>query len=295
MAIDAKVTFNLRYKQAGNSFSLYNNTPSLEALGIQPGGAKGPVDRLWLSYLPLLGTGVEAPYVRISDEKIVGDSLFFDRTYVTIGSEAIPPAGINVVQVKTIHEDFPDFYDTSVLVVLAASTTQKGRIFMRFVPDDIINYPIGLNPDRNWDKQFEAFKKQLIADKWCIRSLADANAQPRFKIKSITRAAAGDPVTVTTFDAVNYAAKDIVRLSRVKSATLSNGVYTVLDAPSSTTFRLQGTEGSTLAVSTKGSVRRLIVQYPAITNAGYRYVTRRKSGRPFGVPRGRLPARSSSL
>lgn len=295
MPITAKVTFNFRYKQAGNSFSLYNVTPSLEQLGNTPDGKSGPVEKLIQLWMQLLGTGVECPYVRVSDETIVGDSLFFDRSYITIGTQDIPPTGINTVLVKTIESDFPDFYDTSALVVLSASTTQKGRIFMRFIPDDLVQYPLGLVPNRNWDNGFKAFVKQLIADKWCIRSLADANVNKRFKIKAVTRTAAGENLTVETFEAHGIVAKDTVRVSRVVGSAGTNGVFTVDTAPSATTLTLLNTAGTTVKVGSKGTVRKLQVLYPAITAAAYRYATRRKSGRPFGAPRGRQKRRPISL
>ena len=287
MSITAKATFVFRYKQAGYSFSLYNICPSLESLA-DPKTGKGPIDNLLKQYMQLLGTNVESPYCRVSDEALRGDSLFFDRTYQTISTSTVPPAtAINQVLVKTIEDDYPDFYDTSALVVLAASTTQKGRIFMRFLPDNIVNYPIGLNPDVNWDKQFTRFVQQLITDKWCVKCLADANTEKPINIQTVTRTAPGANLLVTTFATHGYAAQNVVRLSKVQGAPSINGIYTVDTVPTGTTFTLANTSGLALGGYTLGTVRRRIVQYPAITAGGYRYVTRRKAGRPFGAPVGR--------
>lgn len=287
MSVTAKVTFVYRYKQAGYTFSLYNVCPSLESLA-DPKTGKGPVDNLQKAFMQLLGTTVESPYVRVSDEALRGDSLFFDRNYITIGPETTPQqTAINVVQVKVIIDDFPDFYDTGALVIFAASTTQKGRMTLRFIPDSIINYPIGLNPDRNWDNGFRKFAAQLVADKWCVKCLADANTEKPFQIQTVTRTAAGTNLLVTTFATHGYAAQNVVRLSKVQGLPNINGIYTIDTVPTGTTFTLANTKGDQLAGWTLGNVRRRIIQYPAITSAGYRYVTRRKAGRPFGAPVGR--------
>jgi hypothetical protein len=287
MSINAKATFYFRYKQAGYTFSLYNVCPSLEALtgGAKPKGS--PIDNALQAYMQLLGSGVESPYVRVSDQAIAGDSLFYDRTYVTISTEDITSPGINTVQVKVITGDFPDFYDTAALVTLSASNTQKGRIFMRFIPDSLVQYPFGLVPDRNWDNAFKRFIAQLITDKWCLRCLVDANTNAPKPIIQVARPAANQEYLVNTFVNHGFNPNQTVRLSRVQGTNAPNGVYLVSTTPSATSFTLSGTAGTDLTIFTKGSARLRAFGYPAIVSGGYRYVTRRKAGRPFGTPVGR--------
>lgn len=303
MTVTAKATFNLTYKVAGNSFSLYNVAASLEALGQGTEQNLSPVDKLIRAYLTLLGVDVECPYIRLSDENLIGDALPLDRTYLTFNAEnggALQPAtssanSSGIVQVKTAVDSFPDFYDTSVMVSVAASNTQKGRIFMRFIPDSIVSYPVGLKPTKLWLDAFDNFKKAVIDGKWCIKSLGDANTFKPYKIKQITRNASGENLTVTTQAPYELAVNNTVRISRADGVGFQNGLYIIDTTPTTTTFTLQGTAGTSLVVAKGGTVRKREYQYPVIKTVQFRYVTRRKSGRPFGQPVGRRPRIVPSL
>jgi hypothetical protein len=288
MAIVAKCTFFLRYQQAGVSFNIYSKPDNLEAM-LQPTGAakNSKIDRFWLTFLPMLGSGITGPYVRISNEAVRNDSLFFDKQYLTISTNDIPQNGINVVQVKVIDSDEPDFCNTSALVSLAASSTQKGRLFMRFIPDNIVDYPVGLNPTIEWDKQFKKWVALLVADQWCIRCLADDVTQPPKPIQKVFRTASGENLSVTTYENHGYNVKDVVRISKVSGSAGTNGIFTVDTVTNATTFTLRNTTGTTINVGTGGFARKRVFEYPTITNAGYRRVTGRKAGRPFGSPVGR--------
>lgn len=289
MPVTAKCTFFMKYKSAGVSFSLYNVVASLEALTTARGQRGSIIDVFLQRYMTLLGAGVECPYVRISNEEVVGDSLFFDKTYITIASGIIPQTTPRVVQVKSADDDNPDAPNTAILISLAASTTQKGRVFQRFVPDNAINYPIGLNPDQPWSKAFDAWLAAVVADKWCIRALGDATAYPSKAITTITRAAPGDNMTVTTLANHGLNVGNVVRIGRNSGGKGVNGVWTVGSTPTTTTFTLLNSAGATLSVGTGGYVRQRIFQFPQITSGTYRRVTSRKAGRPFDVPRGRRP------
>lgn len=297
MAVTAKCTFFLTYKTAGVSFSLFNNPNSLAALTLAGVDGKSAIDRVWESYLPLLGVGVDAPYVRISDVLQAGDTEFYDKVWYTItpgasfGTPALPNAG-NVSPkaryVIPVIPDAPDFYDTSALISLSASATQKGRLFMRFQPDSIVKYPAGLNPPQNWIDAFAVFIQVLKTGQWCIRALADETSQPKHEIQTISRTASGDNVTVASYDTLAYPPKSLVRISR-SSVNTYNGIF-VVDTLVDGKVTLRNTAGtSTGKLSSGGFIRLRQYTYPVITAGTYRRVSRRKAGRPFASPVGKAP------
>lgn len=288
-AITAKVTFFVRYKQAGCSFSLYKKPDTLKELVLQsPIDKLSPIDRFVDSYVPLLGAGVEVPYVRISNEALKGDSEFYDRPRIAISTGSVNPASSKTRQVKTVTSDESDFYNTAVNVVLYASSTQKGRMFMRFVPDNIINYPVGLNPEGEWVKAFDRWKAVVAKDGWCIRALADYTTAPEKVVKNITRTVAGANLLVTTDGAHGIAPGKTVRISRsVPETTFKNGLYICDSTLTPDTMLLRNTPGSQLTVATAGTVRRHELEFVPIIDMSARNVTGRKAGRPFGLPVGR--------
>lgn len=297
MPVTAKCTFFLTYKTSSVTFSLYRQPESLEALNIFDPKTGNPVDKLIQAWMKLLGTGVEMPYVRISNEAVNGDAVFFDRQYVTIGSVdpgeggKIPDGTMKNIMVKTIIEDDPDFRNTAALVTFAANSKQKGRVFMRYIPDSIIDFPIGLKPTQEWDKGFIALVKLMKADQWRVRCLADEATNPPRKIKRIFRAAAGENLQVET--TVNHvlAVDDIIRISGVAKTSGARGVWVVDEVVSATIVKLRDSAGTATTVANKGTLRKRTYDFPVITNGAWSRVTGRKAGRPFGAPAGRVKKR----
>lgn len=297
MSVNAKVTVFTRYKQSSTTFSFYQKPTSLEALQLFDPKKGNPIDRLIKAWLRLLGNAVEVPYVRISDDSVRGDSLPYDHTYVSISNEVvgaggtIPDGTLKVTQVKTVILDDPDFRNTAVLAQFSANSRQKAHVFMRYIPDSIIDFPIGLNPTPEWDKSFIALVKLMKDDQWCIKCQKDETVNPPKNIKRVFRNAAGDNMSVETTANHNLAIDDKIRIYGVAKSSEAKGIFTVDTVVSPTVVTLRDTVGPNTSVTAKGKLRKREYEYIPITAGAWLRVTGRKAGRPFDAAAGRSKKR----
>jgi len=277
--VNVKVTWFLRYKQAGYSFSLYLVTPDLST-------ALPKAKRLAGLYMRLMGEGVEMPFFRVSDVAVTGDSLFLEEGIITVspGGTVTQPGWAGA---KAWLSDAPDFGTTAILVTFVADASSKGRMYMRLIPDGLIAYPSGYTSDPNWDKGFRDLEKEIVTQGWAMKSTASNAVNPVHKINQFTKPLAPDNVTITTHTTHGILAGERLRVGKVQGGSGLNGTWKALTVPTPLSITLEASQGADITGAMNGEVRKLTTGYTAIQSLIIRGVTGRKIGRPFGVPVGR--------
>jgi len=288
--VTTRHTFFAKFRDDGYSFSLYR-----EDVSIQDSEKRSAA--LATVIMPLLAAGVEIPYVRISDIEILGDSLLTKKAWKNAEPGMVNPASNVMVTKPAVDGEYPDMPWTAVKIKLIASTVAKGQINLRLVPDDVFVKPLGFVPDPSWDRAFDTFVDELCGKKdpatgirpgngWVLRGTAKTNVNPLRTIQGAAhQAPPGVEVSVITKEDHGFLVNDQVRLGRTGSSQL-DGVWTVSFTDGSKTFRLLNSNAVTDVIFT-GTARKIQTVSSLIKDCQHRGVTKRNSGRPFGLQVGR--------
>lgn len=279
-----KTTWMVDYGKGGFSFSHWINSDAGYS------GVGKLAEKVAQNYLNMCGDDVEINYVRVSDEKIKGDSFIVQKNFSnrpagggttkTAGAAYFPAVGGN-----------PDYWNTCALVRLGASASMYGRQYIRGIPDGVVLPPDREIRDAKWAGALGQFIKGLCADGWgmyCIPRGPDL----RQEINNI--AAAGGITTVTTKGVHGINAGSKVRISGFISSDNSvvNGIYKAIAGTGDHTVALDPRGNNPIVngrVLNWGFIWSLDKQFAAYTvdNCTFIRVSSRRAGRPFDVLVGR--------
>ena len=273
-----KATVFCEYGRGGFSFSHYRDCDShAECLT--------EVETLMASYLPLLGTGLVFPYIRVSQEKIRGDALLSKKVYGTRGQG--DPAASVTNAIKSIIDDKPDVWWTALLMRLGASPSEYGHMFVRGIPDQLAISPDGVVKDNNWSNGFDNWTKALIDGKWGGMFIPRTPAS-QIEIAKIEARAAPVGYTITTKVNHNLAVGSKFRISGYKANAglgVINGSWIVDAVRNGTEIDVLGYQGMVLPANTIAwgklwSLTKAFMLFKKDYMVPMR-LTQRKAGRPF--------------
>lgn len=283
-----KVTFFLQHGIGGHSWSLHREDDGYEK-------AMEAADKLMDVYMPLLGEGVECNYIRVSRTDIPGDARVSARKRVVInnGSGSIPGSK----QIKGVIGDSPDPGFTALLVGLGASALQKGRHYMRLIPDITVEKGGQFAFDNNWMTQFKKLKQELgPPGPWGMLAVPKGPGV-RKQILSVTEAN-GAPTQVKTMVPHGFTAGTKIRIAGLAGnpSEKFNGDWVVQQEIDGVTFSLMGSAGTANAAYAQAKpgyaapTGKTFFGFNADFIEPIRIVSRR-NGRPFGQPVGRRRAK----
>jgi len=166
--------------------------------------------------------------------------------------------------------------------VLARMTTATGRRRMQQFRGmkDLLFRNGALDPDGDFFAAAAGLKNYLIANSICIQTIDPANT-----LKDVSSVSSLG--LVTTAVAHGLSPEQIVKFFRTYSidGVLISGTFRVSTVPTATTFTVAGWDPD--LVVTKGRVRRLSYIYDPINDVQYLRASKRDTGRPFALSRGR--------
>lgn len=283
-----KVSFFLKHGIGGHSFSLFR----------QDDGYNDALARsrdLLKVYMPLLGTGTECNYIRVSRNDIPGDARVTAERRIVIGGDVTAPLG--AIQHKAVVADPPDPQFTALLINLGSSATAKGRHFMRLIPDISVAEGGVFQPSLDFTKQFDKLKDELTKNTpWGIMHVP-VGPDVRKPVVVIEETNGLYPV-VETSGPHGFTVGAKIRIGGLKGAAADkfNITTTVKAVVSAVRFSLNEAKGTAnneytqnppgYACSVEKAFAPLAVDY-----IEYVRIVSRRHGRPFGLAVGRRRAK----
>lgn len=280
-----KATFFVNWDRGGFSFSHYKVSTGHFAVMAK---AQLLIDK----YLACCGTFVEAPYIRVSKEGILGDSIVDTQFRGTIRGAGLGPPG-SLPLIKPAINDKPDPWWTSALLRLGASATIYGHQFVRGIPDQAVTTPTRTFNDLNFQGALSAYMLELKAGAWGMLAVP-RSANNQVRIQFFTTAQNGD-VTITTDGDHFINQGDDFRLSRFNRPPLKgnpNGVWVADAVPTANTITVLAYQHMSIPTlfNRAGKVWNLSKQFFEYDPLYCKLVrvTRRKAGRPSDSLVGKL-------
>lgn len=281
-----KVTFFQRYLEYGMTHSLY-----------QIGGdnahdaVEDRAHKLAEITCTLMGGKAEMPYIRVSNVDTERDATKITTGYYCLGTgEAKGPGG--AVDIEPAIQTAPDVGWTAMMCELRANPRQRGRIFLRFIPDDVVNNLPGRPRKGAWNTAFKLWKAHLEAQAngWCIRTKAkNGNTTPRKVRQIVVKGLDPSKLVVDWFGDITTVINGKIRIFGVKSFPNVNGVYSIRNVLGTAGVEIDNTAGlvDPQKVGIEGKVEYLQYDYPQITAVEEPQIRERRGGRPFGSLPGR--------
>jgi hypothetical protein len=224
--------------------------------------------------LPLLcslqGLGPVMLGYRVSD-----DTLFRDALVTLIQPPA--PGGFS---------GQPASCFTALLVRLRAAPLFSRPLYLRGLPGSIIDVRTQYNPIPAWLGLFQSFRGFLLGQTGVnVKTTITDPPQRLFKISTINT-----PNLITTLAPHGFNAGDLVVIKGPARRHNPVGLWTVGPTPGLTTFTLNGCDLPADYVYSPPlslSAQLKITSYKQVVSVIDERITERKTGRPFGAPRGR--------
>lgn len=284
-----KVTFFFEYGNYGRSMSFYKVADEEKHEDIE-------VDAHALAkvIMPLMGGGVELPYVRVSNVDSTRDASKITTGYYNLktGETAAPGSAYDVTPALG---SAPDFGWTTGMCELVASSKKKGRVFIPFLPDEVTNNTVGKPRKKAWNDAFKEFQKHLKApaNGWKIRTkVKDDTTKPR---EILHTELALDPSFVTHELAEDHgwAVGTTVFVTGFAKYPKLVGKYKTYASGDTKKVKLKNAGFYTFpaALDFGGKISIAPVEYSQIINVEEPFIRERKGGRPFDAPVGRRKRR----
>jgi hypothetical protein len=288
MSFVFRSTFFLKGKNGGHSFSLFRldngHVTCLQRAKL-----------LAQYYMKCLGVDALMSNIRVSREDVQGDSLVSSEKLQTIGPSSITEPG--TIAVKAAVADNCDAGFTSLLVNLGADAFNKGRHFMRLIPDSLVQNGGDFVFDNNWDNAFTLLRSELVRAPAWGGVYVPKGPGSRIPVVLLTRAGTGDNIHVTCSALHNFQPNQKIRLGKTKVQNADfNGAYIVDTVVSGTDFTLRGTGAPVALLAAQvppAYCSSLVKQFIPFDPAQIfpERIVERKNGRPFGLPVGRRRVR----
>lgn len=226
--------------------------------------------------LDILGREAELIALRVANDDPQRDSAL--KSFAPgDGQGQYPPAADN---------NNTDFSDTSLLVLLYATSKKKGRLFLRGIPDDVCNNAGQYTPPPFFVNKFQTWAIALAGEgSWAVRTFAPPAA--KVPITTIDQSQLTGTATIVTGAPNLLVPGDLVVFTGGRGSRGLRGRHRVLAAATDgITFRVPCNK---LLLPYDGgmSVQKVAFELTPFSSATVVRITRRKAGRPFGVPPGR--------
>lgn len=222
-----------------------------------------------------LGSTAALDFVRVSDDLVKRDS----KIYKVPARDGTP---------KSLGIGNADIANTCLVVRLDANPLTRRTLYMRGVPDAIVDFSGVYTPSPSFRTAFDAWLAQLKSDGWACRG-KDGTIVPAV-ISLITQNPVTGQVTISTATPHGFAVNQAVTIKGVKGATSVNGSWNVFNVLTTTSFTIQ-TNVLLANWLGGGTVSRLGFTLAAITDGVVMRCGERKAGRFFDSPVGRRRAR----
>jgi hypothetical protein len=220
----------------------------------------------------LLGGSSALQFVRVSDDEQKRDSQIF----------RVPS---NQQRSTTYKLNGSDPGNTSLPVRLDATDKVRRTVYMRGLPDVLVQDGGFWAPDGTWVGAWNLYLAELIGKGWAIKARTALVAP--VNVTGALQTLPGGVVTVTTAAAHGLVQGDYATISGVQGAKIINGTFAVVGPTTGTTFPIQ-LNSIMPAYTGLGTVNKLAYSLKSIAGGSYPLtVSERKAGRPFSSPRGR--------
>lgn len=222
------------------------------------------------------GAQVWTPRSRISDSQVFRNVFFQDYP-------ASAPQPISSVWPDA------DYPNTALLLKLTASGNYSVRMWMRGIPDNIVDNSGRYDPTAQFKSRLKAFFGNLTdaTQTWCVNVL-DRTVTPRV-ITAISQ------LGVVTCPLHNYPDQSVIRIKGTKGLTQANGKWriTVIDSNS---YSLNFWVAPAVAVPATGNPTSKLQTYTQVQIASCEVVraSSHKTGRPIGLLGGRRRTRKKA-
>lgn len=214
--------------------------------------------------LPLLSNDNQLIHVRVSDDVLKRDLLFFSAFQPRPGqyiSNAAPPA-------------------VSLVYVLSSGNVIRRNLFIRGVPYDAFSGE-NLTPNAFFKQQMDVFNSMLKTNNLSIAAKTITNP-----VRFVTTMTPGDGGLTTDQPVTGVTVGSTIQVLNFSTTLLPRRYYRVYAMTSESAFKLANWPATVNLVQI-GSVRlRDYTLYP-VNDAVADHVGERKVGRPFGLPAGR--------
>ncbi len=264
MAVNGKVNFFLKETDAGAGWSETYYYSSVDLPNVL---VKAIV--LAKKRLACLPFSVALPYVRVADDAIQRDSLVY-----------VPPAIYGALNQPDQQVDVPW---NAILCRLSSGSLYRRQLYLRGAPDSLIVEPENLLGLPSFTTPFNAFLKELSTANWAIRCFDRGPANPVKPINQIAKLVT--PVKIN-LPAHGWNTGDKVRISHSAYRPV-NAAWPIAVVDADNFVLLNSTVAPPLDIFGSGTAHRLVVVYEPIDQAIPVRQTKRNTGRPFDLLRGR--------
>jgi hypothetical protein len=228
----------------------------------------------------MLTASTRIPYVRVSDEAIAGDARVTTNPAFSPIVGAVPIIG--------------DLAWTGMLVRMEATDIYRRSMILRGIPDNVAD---ASNPDGplvgDLLERFNVYRDRLKNDTWQMRATNRGVGFERKRVISVSFSNVTHALTLTV-NAHGYAQGDQIRLSNFRLNPKLNRVFFVDVVTAVNSFAVivpELQDWDPLKYSGTAFVRKHGVLYPDIAETSFVRFSKRDTGRPFGLTRGRARAR----
>lgn len=244
--------------------------------------------KLAVKRMILCGSGIDLPFIRVSDLAIRGDAFDGGQPGYTT---TINKDGFLFVKPKATGET-ADVGGVATIFTISSQNVTVGRIYARGLPDGFdINDRI-FNPDNNWDTAFDAFAAEFAsaAGNWVV--LRKSKSTPANTDRVIAALAVlGSNLSIIHTTTVAFVPGETVAIRGMKTVDgkrFSGNFIVISSAAGTTTVYKTFADPQPVFTLAKGTIQSATPGTLGTLRISYsRLTTTRKAGRPFGVPVGR--------
>lgn len=282
-----RVQWMFQAQAAGWSESLYRDGADYEAA--LDAGMQYAYKRL-----ALCGKGVRITSVRVSKTGVNGDARAKQAQLTTSPADVLANPNYQYVPPAYENANVVDPW-TGMNCRLVADGVERGRIYMRGLPDDLFDGVTGFVPNQAWINAFIEYVN-LVKGGYSIRGYPRATVLDRKPIDDLIPATgAADTAVVKAFGLGAIEGQHVyIGKARTDKGTFS-GRFVLGDGDNVLGFRLLGTNGQFFVYKKQtGYIRIMSPQVYAISDVRYGQAVSRRVGRPFGQQRGRRSKRGTS-
>jgi len=232
--------------------------------------------------MELCGLRVDMPAIRASQVGINGDSLLSRKRFTTRTKQE---AGVGWQFVQAVAQDNSDMPWTAAIVNLKASGLNRGRIYMRGLPDSLFEGNSGFSPGDVWGAAFDKWAAALKPGGWSVWVTPRPNVDD---YRDVTGAiyTAGQRIEIVSAD-LNAVKGDRIYVGKVKlSGGTFGGFFKVFEKVTNN-YKLDAYAKTTYTFEQGGYARIANKAFVIIDTASLGRGTSRRPGRPFGSPAGR--------
>jgi len=240
----------------------------------------------------LLGTEVESPYLRTSDDLILRDAAVVNTAFDTAfgGVDKLNPFRGDFPKLPRTRalESAADQPYSAILLRMQSGTLSHRMSYLRGAPDRLIVNPPGPASDPRWDTAFNNYRAELTSGRWYyLRLDRNPGSNP---VKPVQNVVGADPNTILTVPAHGFVSGDSVFANKFVGTNLPRGNYTVLKITDDT-LKLKEYTPAIFTYLRGGFLQKNTKNLGVITSVIIRGETHRDTGLPFDRPRGRRKRR----